>query len=222
MWGNTPAQGQNFTPNKPQSRVSNPNNSSIAQFKNYQQQMQNPQMQNPQMQNPQMQNPQMPQNQGQGQMFPIQKKVTNQNPNQGKRMSEPASKNPTHFQMRSNQGYDNFINNNNNNNGINNFLNANNINNIMNDNINDSFSENFPIVGDKKDEANDKKNKNSESKALNESGFINSNENTEMKGTERLRKIVMLENNEDTNKEINTPSRYDPESSYDGKFYNFP
>lgn len=208
MWGNTPAQGQNLTPNKPQSRVSNPNNSSIAQMKNYQQ-----------MQNAQIQNPQMPQNQGQGQMFPIQKKVTNQNQNQGKRMSEPFSKNPTHFQMRSNQGYDNFMNNNN---GMNNFLNANNINNIMNVNINDSFSDNFPIVGDKKDEANDKKNKNSESKALNESGFINSNENTDLKGTERLRKIVMLENNEDTNKEKNTQSRYDPENSYDGKFNNFP
>lgn len=210
MWGNAPAQGQNFTPSKPQGRVSNPNNNSTAQMKNYQQ-----------MQNPQMQNPQMPQNQnqGQGQMFPIQKKVNpqNQTQNQGKRMSEPFSKIPTHFQMRSNQGYDNFMNNNN---GMNNFLNANNINNIMN--VNDSFSENFPTVGDKKDEANDKKNKNSESKALNESGFINSNENTEMKGTERLRKIVMLENNEDTNKEKNTQNRYDPESSYDGKFNNFP
>lgn len=55
----------------------------------------------------------------------------------------------------------------------------------------------------------DKKNKNDESE-------IQNIDSSEMKGNERLRKIVMLENNDEI-KEIN--QNYDPENSFDGIFF---
>ena len=55
---------------------------------------------------------------------------------------------------------------------------------------------------------------------MNESGLVN--DPNEVKGTERLRKIVMLENNEDINKEGGSGKiKYDLENSYDGNFFIF-
>jgi len=201
MWGGNLPQGQNYSSNKPQGKNSNPNN--MPQGMN---------MKNYHMQN----NP--------AQIYPpsLQKlSPSGQHKPAGKRLSENSSKNPTHFQMRSNQGYENFLLNNNN--SFNNFSNANNINNIMN--VNDSFTKQenggFQLGFDKKDELTDKKsNKNNDSKGLNESGLVN--DPNEVKGTERLRKIVMLENNEDINKEGGSGKiKYDLENSYDGNFFIF-
>ena len=151
---------------------------------------------------------------------PIQRSSPKTLQNQGnmmKRPSDTSSKNPTHFQIKSNQ------------------------NQIYNENIlnssDSSFTkqetDNFQFGFEKKEDIinkstnSDKKNKNNDSKVLIENEIINMEVSDISKGKERLRKIVMLENTEDSQKEkiqgntSNNNNKYDPESSVDGKIYDF-
>ena len=141
-------------------------------------------------------------------------KTQNQQLPPGKRLSDHNGTNPTHFRMESNRIYnENLLNNNN------------------SDSLNKQENEFLPFGIDKKEDVlkssiSDKKNKFNDSKVLfeNENELLES-EIIDFKGNERLRKIVMLENNEESTKEKNShfEKTYDPESSFDGKiiFYSF-
>ncbi len=124
----------------------------------------------------------------------------------GKKLSDINAKNPTHFLLKSNQLY--------NENPMNN-----------SDSINKQESEFLPFGFNKKEEVfkfsiSDKKGILDDSKVLfeNENDLLPS-ESNDYKRNERLRKIVMLENNEESHKEKNShfERNYDPERSFDGK-----
>lgn len=139
----------------------------------------------------------------QGQVYPQRNSPSSsQNPN--KKFNENSAKNPTHFQIKSAQVNENFSVKGNSL-GFSPFPNVNLLN--VGEEIKEDISSN-----DRK-----KVKKEVSVKGLNDSEF--NADSLEMKGDERLRKIVMMENNEEYGKERSKECKYELESSYDGKKY---